>query len=75
MLLLVDPQLEEKLETRLGLQSCIVNLLEADAAPAVQITTVCLYAIYKFAYKLLLICTSRSNTLDSVYAHTFRIPS
>ncbi|KAH0208579.1 hypothetical protein KCU86_g7973, partial [Aureobasidium melanogenum] len=40
MLLLVDPQLEEKLETRLGLQSCIVNLLEADAVSAVQITTV-----------------------------------
>ncbi|KAH0333816.1 hypothetical protein KCU81_g9694, partial [Aureobasidium melanogenum] len=40
MLLLVDPQLEEKTEARTALQSCIVNLLEADAAPAVRIATV-----------------------------------
>lgn len=45
MLLLVDPQLEEKLETRLLLQSCIVNLLEADVTPAIQVATVCLYPI------------------------------
>ncbi|KAK6001066.1 hypothetical protein QM012_003149 [Aureobasidium pullulans] len=40
MLLLVDPQLEQRLETRLALQNCIVNLLEADTAPSVQITTI-----------------------------------
>lgn len=45
MLLLVDPQLEEKTEARTALQSCIVNLLEADAAPAVRIATVCQYAV------------------------------
>lgn len=49
MLLLVDPQLEERFETRLVLQNCIVNLLEADAIPAVQVTTVCLFYIYHFA--------------------------
>ncbi|CAD0111097.1 unnamed protein product [Aureobasidium uvarum] len=40
MLLLVDPQLEQKAETQLALQSCIANLLEADLTPSIQMTTV-----------------------------------
>ncbi|KAI4723977.1 hypothetical protein E4T49_08295 [Aureobasidium sp. EXF-10728] len=39
MLLLVDPQLEQKAEIQLALQSCIANLLEADLTPSVQSTT------------------------------------
>ena len=48
MLLLVDPQIEQKLDTQLALQNCIANLLEADPAPHIQATTVCLYPIRKF---------------------------
>ena len=42
MLLLVDPQVEQKLDAQLALQSCIANLLEADSAPFARTTTVCL---------------------------------
>lgn len=44
MLLLVDTQVEQKLDVQLALQSCIANLLEADPAPHVRATTVCLYS-------------------------------
>lgn len=44
MLLLVDTQVEQKLDVQLALQSCIANLLEADPTPHVRATTVCLYS-------------------------------
>jgi hypothetical protein len=55
MLLLVDLQVEQRLNTQLALQSCITNLLEADPASHVQATTVCLYNIRNCMFKLMLI--------------------
>ncbi|THZ29729.1 hypothetical protein D6C91_01444 [Aureobasidium pullulans] len=40
MLLLVDPQLEQRLDTLSSLQTCISTLLEADAASSTSATTI-----------------------------------
>ncbi|KAI5198483.1 hypothetical protein E4T39_06743 [Aureobasidium subglaciale] len=40
MLLLVDPQLEERLNTQQNLQACIENLLGADSVPSILATTI-----------------------------------
>lgn len=58
MLLLVDPQVEQKLDVQLALQNCIANLLEADSAPHVRATTVCLCSTRNYISKLMLIGTS-----------------
>lgn len=57
MLLLVDPQVEQKLDAQLALQSCIADLLEADSGSHIRATTVCLYSTHSRTFRLMLIGT------------------